>query len=43
MKFETHYRVTNVVGDTGFVDFSIMIASLYWVGGDFLYPVQLLF
>ena len=31
------YKVTKVVGDTVFVDFSIMIASLAWIGGDFIY------
>ena len=34
---EIHYRVTNVVGDTVFVDFSMRIASLALPGGDFIY------
>ena len=33
----TDYRVTNVVGDTVFVDFSMRIASLALPGGDFIY------
>ena len=31
------YRVTKVVGDTVFVDFSMRIAPLALAGGDFIY------
>ena len=36
-KYPIQYRVTNVVGDTVFIDFSIRIAPLALPGGDFIY------
>ena len=33
---EFYYRVTNVVGDTVFVEFSIIIVPLALAGGDFI-------